>query len=148
MRFRGSLFNGDPHCCSLARVNNIADLGDRQGVMVQESSQSKGCKFRRCHSLNPNILSLKSRYTMRFRGSLSNGDPHCCSLARVNNITDLGYRQGERVPSRVIKDFIFGIFGAEPPSSMKGMISFGGSSAAIPFPLDSSLEGVGSLGGV
>nr|GEW88202.1 hypothetical protein [Tanacetum cinerariifolium] len=36
----------------------------------------------------------------------------------------------------------------EPPSSLKGMISFGGSLAAMPFPLDSSLKGVGSLGGV
>nr|GFB58895.1 hypothetical protein [Tanacetum cinerariifolium] len=47
--------------------------------------------------------------------------------------------------TKVVKDFVFGILGTGPPSFMKGMVSFSGSSIVIPFPLDSSLKGVGSL---
>ncbi|GJT26049.1 hypothetical protein Tco_0895986 [Tanacetum coccineum] len=49
-------------------------------------------------------------------------------------------------PSGMTKDLKLGILGTEPPS-IKGMISFDGSSVAIPFPLDSSLGRVGSFGG-
>ncbi|GKD57153.1 RNA-directed DNA polymerase, eukaryota [Tanacetum coccineum] len=45
------------------------------------------------------------------------------------------------------KDLKFGILGAEPPSSKKGMMSFIGSSVAIPFPLCLSLGGFGYVGG-
>ncbi|GKB95497.1 hypothetical protein Tco_0981634 [Tanacetum coccineum] len=51
-------------------------------------------------------------------------------------------------PYRMTKDLRLVILGTKPPSSIKGMISFNGYSVAIPFPLDSSMGGFGSLGRV
>ncbi|GJV39698.1 putative reverse transcriptase domain-containing protein [Tanacetum coccineum] len=48
-------------------------------------------------------------------------------------------------PSGVLKGLRFGILGFDPPFSIRGMICFKGSLVAIPFPLDLSLGGVGSL---
>nr|GEZ77214.1 hypothetical protein [Tanacetum cinerariifolium] len=74
-------------------------------------------------------------FTIRLCNSTSYDLPDFFDARAVNNIADLGDRQGnssmERVPSRVMKDFIFGIFKAEPPSFLKGMISFGCSSAKL-----------------
>nr|GFB51040.1 hypothetical protein [Tanacetum cinerariifolium] len=48
-------------------------------------------------------------------------------------------------PPGITKDLRLDILGTEPLSSIKFMMSFSGSSFAIPFPLDSSLGAVGSL---
>ncbi|GJR13075.1 putative reverse transcriptase domain-containing protein [Tanacetum coccineum] len=55
--------------------------------------------------------------------------------------------EDQDVRNFVIKDLRVDMSGTKTLSSMKGMISFSGSSVAMPFPLDSSIGGVGSLGG-